>query len=232
MALFIEILDGNELGQKFRVVAGVRLGRTTGEIQIRDPKISALHAQVEKDNKGQLILVDKGSSNGLRINGKRVPRVLLMPGVKFRVGRTNFKVVEFQVEEHLSPDTDGLEGWRKILKHQVPQIVLQNRTSKTKVLPFSPIVELTFIQGIQSDQKILLGYGPRRAGSDVLDIELEEESAPDVAFELIPDRDGVRFRTLHPKLVQLNGQSISSDILKAGDQISIGSSLIEVNFLT
>ncbi len=231
MALFVEILDGSSQGKRFQLVHGVRLGRTTGEILVPDAKVSGLHAQVEKDEKGQLFLIDKGSANGLRINDQKVGRVLLLPGVKFRVGKTHFSVLELNIKQSVPQAVPKIEGWERVLKIQIPEVVLRNQTSETKVQAFSPPLELTFIQGIQAEQKLLLGYGPRRAGSDVLDIELQESTAPDVAFELLPHSAGVLFRTQHPSLVLLNEEAVSSDILKAGDRIRIGSSLIEVNFL-
>ena len=59
--------------------------------------------------------------------------------------------------------------------------------------PFEPALELSIIQGIQTDKKIFLGYGPREFGSDTLDVELEETTAPPIAFEIVPTNIGIEF---------------------------------------
>ncbi|MEZ0390978.1 MAG: FHA domain-containing protein [Pseudobdellovibrionaceae bacterium] len=232
MALFLEIIEGPQEGQKFRLIEGLRVGRTTGEIQLSDPKVSSLHAQIESSENGQLFLVDRGSSNGIRINGNRVQRAAMLPGVRLQIGKTLFRVVEIAAAPSPLAEIETTDGWKSILKTRIPQAPSQNLTSAALVQAFQPLLQLEFLEGLQAETKMVLGYGPRKAGSDVLDIELQEPSAPDIAFELFPEKDGsVRFLTAHPDLVLLNDSAISSDTLKSGDQIRIGSSLIEVKFL-
>lgn len=230
MALFIEVYEGEQSGQRFRIASGFRLGRTTGEILITDPKVSSLHAQIEKDPKGHLILVDRNSSNGIRLNGQKVPRIAMMPGVKFQIGKTLFKVVQLfgseTFEEEKAPNT-----WREVLKTQIPKVNARNRPGHEEVQALSPALQLDFIEGIQAETSVILAYGPRKIGSDVLDIELQESQAPAVAFEIHPDPGGIRFFTRYPKQVLLNDESVSSDILKDGDLIRVGDSLIKAKLL-
>jgi pSer/pThr/pTyr-binding forkhead associated (FHA) protein len=232
MAFFLEIIEGSDVGARFRIGNGTKIGRTTGEILINDPKVSALHAQVEKDGRGQLLLVDRGSSNGLRINNQRVQRVALLPGVKFRIGRTTFKVVELFKDSSPQPAEETSEGtdWRSVLKAQIPRLPSQNHTSSVQILPFLPAIKLTFLEGPQAETSLLLGYGPRQFGADVLDIELQEASAPDLAFELIPEDGSILFKTKHPEQVLLNERSRPSDYIREGDRIRIGQSLIQISF--
>lgn len=230
MALFIEIIEGTDKGQRFHIKSGIRLGRTTGDILVNDAKVSSLHAQIEKDGKGQLILVDRDSSNGLRINGERVQRIAMMPGVSFQIGKTFFKVIQLFGEDP-QESAEEPQGWQEVLKEQVPRIPSQNRTGFTKVQAFSQAIQLEFLEGVQSETKLVIGYGPRKVGGDVLDIEIQEPLSPDIAFELIPDDAGVVFRTNYPDIVRLNDVATSSETLNAGDKIRIGNSLIEVTFL-
>lgn len=233
MALFLEITKGPSEGQKFRLDVGTRIGRTTGEILIRDPRASGLHAQVESGENGQLFLVDRGSANGLRIDGKKLHKLALMPGVNFRIGSTFFRVIEFSAEALFSqvPET-SMAAWKKKLISGLSQMALRNSDETPKVLAFDPAIELQFIEGIQADTKIILGYGPRKAGSDVLDIELRDPQSPDIAFEIFPAENGeVRFETAFPDQVRINDEAASSCSLKSGDRIRVGSSLIEIRFV-
>jgi len=233
MALFLEILEGPGEGQKFRLLPGIRIGRSVGEIIVADPKVSSLHAQVENSENGQLFLVDRGSSNGIRINGQKVQKAAMLSGVRFSIGKTLFRVVEVIAEPSPLPDLEVGNGWKEVLQTKVPQLPSTNRSSRASVQPLCPLIELDFLEGIQAEYKIVLGYGPRKAGSDVLDIELQDPLAPDIAFEILPLEDGsIQFQTAYPDIVQLNDTSVNEGILKPGDRIRVGSSLIEVKFLT
>ncbi len=232
MAVFIECIEGVLSGQSFRIFEGARLGRTTGEVLLPDPKVSALHAQVESSEKGQLILVDRGSSNGIRINGQKTPRIALLPGVVFQVGRSHFRVQETPEEETTARLDQSAGGWRFVLANLVPRLSARNSSQASQVEKFEPMVELEFVAGIQAEHKVVLGYGPRKAGSDVLDIELQDPQAPDIAFEIWPDGKGrALFRTAYPEIVLVNDSHVPPHELNSGDVIRVGSTLIEVKFL-
>lgn len=231
MALFIEIVEGAQTGQRFRIASGFRMGRTTGEILINDAKVSSLHAQIEKDNRGYLVLVDRDSSNGLRINGQKVKRIAMMPGVTFQIGKTLLKVVQLFGEEAVVEEEKTPSGWKEILKTQVPKLSSSNKSGVSQIQALSPTLQLDFIEGIQAETSLVLGYGPRKLGADVLDIELQEPKSPAVAFEIHPDPQGIRFFTKHPEEVRLNDQAVSSDMLKDGDLVRVGDSLIKIKLL-
>ena len=88
MAFYIRVLEGPIPRQIFKISPGMRLGRSKGEIILPDSKISSIHAQIEADNRGLLFLVDKDSSNGIKIDGEKVRRLALAHGVKFTLGKT------------------------------------------------------------------------------------------------------------------------------------------------
>ena len=228
----IECLEGPLQGKRIQLSAGARMGRSTGEIIIPDPKVSALHAQVELSGKGQLFLIDRGSANGLRIHGKRVQKVALLAGVVFQVGRSYFKVLEAVSKEDDFPVPENLTGWREILRGHAPRLSAQNQSGSILVTPLEPLVELTFTAGLQYQSRVLLGYGPRKAGRGVLDIELHDPNSPEVAFELIPIGEGlVQFKTDYPEKVTLNGLRILAQELQSGDQIQVCTSIINFRYV-
>jgi len=235
MALYLEVLKGESLGSKFPIKEGARIGRTTGEILLPDRKISSLHAQIEK-HEDRFVLVDRGSSNGLLINQQRVPSVVLMPGVRFVVGKTQLGVIELseELESTKLSTFDGHQAekkdWKEILHEQIPLVLMENCGSQINVQPFSPAIQFDFIQGPETDRSVLLGYGPRKFGSSVLDIELFDKLAPFLAFEIIPEGNRARIVTKEFEAVQLNQRRFSEEYLKNGDLIQIGSSVIRVSF--
>jgi hypothetical protein len=233
MALYLEVIEGPESGQKFKLVPGVRMGRTTGEILLSEPKMSALHAQVTGFENSKLYLIDSGSSNGIKLDGKRVSKLLLLPGVIFYIGKTSFRVFQQDEVEDAPAPLIETDHWIEILKTHIPHLQAQNSSQSEKILPFSSLIELHFIEGVQADRKVTLGYGPRKAGQAVLDIELQDPISPEIAFEIRPLEDGtILFQTVHSDIVLLNDTSLSAESLKSGDQIRIGSSLIEVRFIS
>jgi pSer/pThr/pTyr-binding forkhead associated (FHA) protein len=231
---YLEIVEGASAGSRFRIREGLRIGRTTGEILLDDPKVSSLHAQIEKDNKGSYILMDRDSANGLRINGQKVKRVAMLPGVKFHVGKTLLQVVEAFEEgaEELPPlaEAEKPKTWREVLAEEIPRLPLKNLDSVMRVEAFRPALQLDFIQGVQMEHQLLLGYGPRRFGSDVLDVELQEPLCPPLAFEILSENGEAVFQTQYPKLVLLNNTPTATAPLKEGDHIRIGQTIIRVSF--
>ncbi|MBV2169910.1 MAG: FHA domain-containing protein [Bdellovibrio sp.] len=229
MVTFIEIVDGPNEGSRFKVEEGLTLGRSKADIIIKDPKVSSTHAQFAIDGKGQFVLVDLDSSNGLHIAGRRVKKVALLSGVIFEVGRTQFQVVT--VEEEAAIDFSRLITWRSIIKERLQDLEGPQNLSSRVLQSFSPALKLSFIQGIQTDEEIILGYGPRHAGADSLDIELLDEEAPKEAFELHPGPGMVEIKIKALGRVTLNNKSIDAEMLKDGDLISVGNTLIKVTYL-
>lgn len=232
MVTFIEILEGPNAGSRFKAEDGITIGRSQADIIVKDPKISGTHAKFGIDGKGQYVLLDLDSSNGLHINGRRVKKVALLPGVIFEVGRTQFKVIT--VDEAEAIDFSRLITWRSLLADKLTAAIetLPSSASQyAKVQSFTPALHLKFIQGIQTDQEWTLGYGPRHAGGESLDLELLDIDAPKDAFVLSPSPGGVELKILSPDKVRLNNLTVTSDILKDGDQISFGNSILRVRYL-
>lgn len=229
MALYIEIIEGFGVGERYKLREGLRLGRTVGEILIRDPKVSSSHAQIESDSGGQLWLVDRESSNGIRLKGERVLRVALLPGVLFQVGKTHVQVIEVAQAEVQEESTPG--DWRTQLMHLIPKLPGKNRVVNT-VFPLSPAIELTVLSGPQCESVYTLGYGPRKFGSDSLDFELVDDYAPSTAFEIVQGTSGPELNTKYPQIVNVNGESAETVTLKAGDIISLGKTTIRVEFMS
>ncbi|ASD62055.1 FHA domain-containing protein [Bdellovibrio bacteriovorus] len=229
MVTFIEIMDGPNEGSRFKVEEGLTLGRSKADIIIKDGKVSSTHAQFAVDGKGQYVLQDLESSNGIHINGRRVKKVALLPGVIFELGRTQFKVVT--VEEELALDFSRLITWRSILRDRLGALEAPERSEPVTLQSFSPALRLQFIQGIQTDEEIILGYGPRKAGADSLDIELLDDEAPKEAFELHSGPGMVEIKIKAAGRVTLNNKSVDAEMLKDGDLISVGNTLIKVTYI-
>jgi pSer/pThr/pTyr-binding forkhead associated (FHA) protein len=73
------------------------LGRSKEcECVINDPNISRKHAQLRRNNSGDWQVVDLGSTNGIKVNGRRVDSARLAPGDEVTLGTTTFS---FDIEQ-------------------------------------------------------------------------------------------------------------------------------------
>jgi len=287
MAISIRGLSGPLKDRIFVVRDGLKIGRTKGDIVLKDNKVSSLHAYVGQEG-GNLALIDNGSKNGLRLNGARVSSVPLLLGVKFEIGDSLFEVIESEgagaeapsgpqtvsasvtkesgtqttaepptapppVEEPATKPEDSrptqelpaartepmedpdeevqARRWSDILIEFLDQNFDLFADQPKAIVALTPAVRLTFIGGPQTETIWTLGYGPRRAGAASIDLPIQESDAPDICFEILPSPEGVTFRTSHPNKITLNGQGRTTQSLKSGDVIGIGSTRIEVELL-
>ena len=225
MAILIEVLQSESNSLFFRVENGRTLGRSRADIVINDPNISGTHAKIDLDNKGQHILIDLESSNGLILGQKKVKKVALLPGVKFQIGKTHFIVREVTDDEadSLTPNLSWKEQIQRYFsKNQAPDKNFDLRA-------FTPIVELEFIKGVHAEEVLQLGYGPRLIGSSTWDVELKDLEIPEQAFELIPDGKDVKINNLCSQKLKLNKMAVTAKILESGDIIEVGSTTIRIH---
>jgi hypothetical protein len=78
-------------GGRRNVLSGSRvvLGRSReADIVLQDPNISRRHAELRRDEEGWQI-VDLGSTNGIKVNGRRVDHQPLSPGDEITIGVTD-----------------------------------------------------------------------------------------------------------------------------------------------
>lgn len=63
---------------------------------LRDPNVSRHHAELRRSAAGDWTIADLGSTNGIKVNGRRVGSTRLKPGDQVTVGITTFR---FDVEQ-------------------------------------------------------------------------------------------------------------------------------------
>lgn len=83
-----------DLDNRRYVLDGPRavLGRSDEvECVLRDPNVSRRHAELRQDASGQWEIADLGSTNGVKVNGRRVTEAPLREGDQVTVGTTTFR---------------------------------------------------------------------------------------------------------------------------------------------
>jgi len=67
------------------------IGRSkSAECVLADPNVSRRHAELRRSDSGDWQIVDLGSTNGVKVNGRRVASTRLSPGDQVTVGTTTF----------------------------------------------------------------------------------------------------------------------------------------------
>jgi len=89
--LELSLPDGSR--QEFELSKSeITLGRgLTNDIVIADSKISRIHARIEVNDEGRVKLFDQGSTNGSRLNGKKVIEAQVNPGDIITVGSSQLR---------------------------------------------------------------------------------------------------------------------------------------------
>ena len=211
----LQALTGPVKGKAFKVRHGLRIGRSSGGIVLKDPLVSDLHAEIQIYSSGKIMIVDKDSKNKIFIGKKKIIKSVLEEGSRFTIGATEFELKFVKTPE---------ESWSQFLAHSAKNIKDQSLSLKN----FSKSVEVKFLYGIQKGQSYYLSYGPRFFGRHSVDCPVFDRKSPGKCFTLIPKGKDVFFVTKHPNIVQLNKQKIEKAKINNGDKISIGDSLLEV----
>jgi hypothetical protein len=63
---------------------------------LRDPNVSRHHAELRRSPQGEWAIADLGSTNGVKVNGRRVGSTRLAPGDQVTLGTTTFR---FDIEQ-------------------------------------------------------------------------------------------------------------------------------------
>jgi hypothetical protein len=87
------------LGDRRYVLEGPRatIGRSKdAECVLRDPNVSRRHAELRRSPNGDWTIADLGSTNGVKVNGRRVSTARLGPGDEVTLGTTSFR---FDIEQ-------------------------------------------------------------------------------------------------------------------------------------
>lgn len=92
---FLKVLFPNKEIKKYKIVHGMTIGRgRKNHLQIDEHSISRHHAQLVINSRNEVILMDLGSSNGVRVNGHRVSEQKLKHKDILALGATKMLFLE------------------------------------------------------------------------------------------------------------------------------------------
>ncbi len=246
MKLKLKIASGPLQGREYPLYSGITIGRSSSDININDPKISGRHAKIENSPSGDLVVVDLGSSNGIRVENKKLIQVSLTPGLIIQLGSTYCEIVQdpasreanmpHAVDSDLTaaaaPPPVPLESavWSDYFPQFITKSLSNIKNKHHEMKPLKPLIILKITHGLQAGTEWTVGYGPRAFGLGSLDFPLFEPGLPPIVFKIMPNAFHAVFETDHSDKVRLNGRQVSSERLRPDDEIVILNTRIKVSF--
>lgn len=91
---FVRIEEGREVGRLFSLSPGgvYLIGRKGADVELQDKKVSRKHAEIGLYGPDSYFIRDLGSTNGVRLNGKRIThRAKLRHGDLISLGDTTLR---------------------------------------------------------------------------------------------------------------------------------------------
>ncbi|MGI8905440.1 MAG: sigma 54-interacting transcriptional regulator [Candidatus Sumerlaeaceae bacterium] len=87
---WLMVIRGPSVGVRYELGERTRIGRLgENEIQVADANVSRVHAEIVQDRIAYTIH-DRGSKNGILVNGEEVAEKVLLPNDEIQVGHTRF----------------------------------------------------------------------------------------------------------------------------------------------
>jgi pSer/pThr/pTyr-binding forkhead associated (FHA) protein len=213
-AHFLLSLPGGQRQEFTLSKANVAIGRAAAnDIVLFESSVSRRHARIERRLQGWEV-VDLGSANGITVNGVATARALLKPNDVIGIGDCSLRFNR-DAESH-DPDATQFNSEKNL------QSALQNsslptnlgETAVTRVVVLLPA--RTWEVPIRGDN-LTIG---RKADNDVT-IESDSVSRHHAVIER--KAGGFSIRDLNSQNgTQIQGQALSSQLLKDGDTIQIG----------
>jgi len=90
---WVVVMNGVQKGRDFRLVPGRnRVGTDADqEVVLTDPYVSSHHATIVCDSEGIYRISDAGSTNGTRVNGKRIEQCQVVDNDTLQIGHTELR---------------------------------------------------------------------------------------------------------------------------------------------
>jgi ABC transport system ATP-binding/permease protein len=102
-------------------------------ISVNHNSVSRLHCEIHMLSEGRFEIVDKGSSNGVRVNGSDLPRGIIEAGDLIELGDVRFKFVGFG--QVFVPNATDSQRMAAITDREAGEI-LAGRSRSGSILPF------------------------------------------------------------------------------------------------
>jgi hypothetical protein len=105
------LIAQNEKATRYPVNGPVwRIGRSLdNELTINDSSISRRHAELQRSGNGEFVLFDRGSTNGVYVNNKKISKHRLQEGDIIEIGDVFLRFTQHPLDYHMKESTAMLK---------------------------------------------------------------------------------------------------------------------------
>ncbi len=116
----------------------ITVGRgQTNDIVIQDAKMSRAHARFEFNDRGEVTVLDAGSTNGVRVNGNKVEKAVIQPGDVIQMGESQIQYEKASDEdEGMTIINSEFDLDRTIADFVLPTVL--NDTNEDRIVIYTP----------------------------------------------------------------------------------------------
>ncbi|NTU55945.1 MAG: FHA domain-containing protein, partial [Anaerolineales bacterium] len=194
----------------------ITVGRgQTNDIVIMDARMSRAHARFEFNDRGEVTVVDAGSTNGVRVNGNKVEKVVVQPGDVIQMGESQIRYERASKEDDdLTIINSEFDLDRTIADFVLPTVL--NDTSDDRIVIFTP--DKTW-EVVLDDKVDSLTIG-RSASNDVV---IEHPSVSRSHARIVRDHRTFRLKDLNSSNgLFVDGEKRDEVILDSGVTVKLG----------
>ena len=203
--------------QEFEISkAEITIGRgQTNDIVLQDSRVSRSHARFEFHPDGEVVVVDLGSTNGVRVNGVRLEQVKLAPGDVVFIGGSQITHVKASADDQDMTIIDTEADLDRTIAEAVLPVSL-NDTSQDRLVICTP--EKTWELEL-NDQVDSLSIGRSSNNS----IVIEHPSVSRSHARIVRDHHTFRLKDLGSSNgLSVNGQKVDEIVLDDGVSVRLG----------
>jgi pSer/pThr/pTyr-binding forkhead associated (FHA) protein len=194
----------------------ITVGRShTNDIVIQDEKMSRSHARFEFNARGDVMVIDAGSANGVRVNGTKVYKAVIQPGDVIRMGESQIQYQKASDEhEEMTIINSEFDLEHTIAEFVVPKVL--NDTKEDRIVIFTPDKTWEVLLGNNVDS-LTIGR------SENNDIVIEHPSVSRSHARIIRDHRTFRMKDLNSSNgMHVKGEKRDEVILESGVTVQLG----------
>jgi pSer/pThr/pTyr-binding forkhead associated (FHA) protein len=213
--LKLKLPNGGE--QEFEISKSeITVGRgQTNDIVIQDVKMSRAHARFEFGAAGEVMVVDAGSTNGVRLNGNKVEKAVIQPGDVIQMGESQIQYAKASKEDdELTVINSEFDLDRTMADFVLPTVL--NDTSEDRIVIYTPDKTWDVLLDGKVDS-LTIG---RSANNDIV---IEHPSVSRFHAQIMRDHRTFKIKDMNSSNgLIVNGEKRDEVVLDSGMTVKLG----------
>lgn len=213
--LKLKLPEGGE--QEFEISkSDITVGRgQTNDIVIQDEKMSRAHARFEFNDGGEVKIIDAGSTNGVRVNGKLVDQSIIQMGDVIQLGGSQIRYEKIQEEDEGMTVIDSeIDLDRTVAEFVLPTILNDTKTNRIVIYTPDKTWDVPLDDSVDS---LTIGRNPDN------DVVIDHPSVSRSHARITRDHRTFKLKDLNSSNgIYFKGEKCDEVILESGASVRLG----------